>query len=214
MLKHIVKWFFKSTAVFLLGLPVTLLGLLVIPLALPFRTYDQSTAKDFSDPRYADPLDCWCMCRLPRWALLWDNIYDGLLGDKRGWWNWYCSKNYKRSANHWYSMFQWAAIRNPANYWSRIVTGCDVRAVSLLAGQPVVDEDNPGWHFLLAIDAKGRSYYYLGFNFPWWFDKTHAIFGRFGWKLKLSHDGMPPNAPEQDRIRASVYRVSFWKAID
>ena len=68
--------------------------------------------------------------------------------------------------------------------------------------------------FEIGREVKGRSFYYLGFCFPWFFDKTHAVFGRFGWKLKLAHNGMSPDAPEQDRIRASVYRVSFWKAID
>lgn len=210
MIRHVLTWWVQSTAVFLLGLPVTLLGLVVVPLALPFRRYigEPRPFTQYPDAGY------WRLVRLPSWALWWDNIYDGLLGDKRGWWENYCRKNYVHGADHWYSMFQWAAIRNPANYWSRMVTGCDVRSVSLLAGQPVVDEDNPGWHFLLAVDAKGSSFYYLGFNFPWWFDKTHAVFGRFGWKLKLTHDGMSPDAPEQDRIRASVYRVSFWKAID
>ena len=210
MIRHIIKWFVQSTAVFLISIPVTLLGLIVVPLALPFFR-DESEAKAFTQyPEHG----VWALRRLPRWALWWDNIYDGALGDKRGWWANYCWTEYKKPPNAFYSMFQWLSIRNPANYWSRIVTGCDVRTVELLAGQPVCDEDNPGWHFLRATDAKGRSFYYLGFVFPWWFDKTHAVFGRFGWKLKLAHDGMRPDAPEQDRIRASVYRVSPWKAID
>lgn len=210
---HICKWFLKSTGVFLLGIPVTLLGLPLVALGIIFRREYPETMRPFSDQRFAD-LGCWQLVRLPAWLKLWDNPYDGLHGDKRGWWANYCRENYSADEGDFYSMWQWAAIRNPANYWSRIVTGCDVRTVELLAGQPVCDEDNPGWHFLLAADAKGRSFYYLGFCFPWWFDRVHAVFGRFGWKLKLSHNGMKPDAPEQDRIRASVYRVSFWKAID
>ena len=210
MILHVAKWFAQSTAVFLIGLPVTLLGVVVVWFALPHYRIVGGPRPFTQYPQHG----LWRLVRLPRWALWWDNIYDGMWGDKRGWWANYCWSKYGRLQYDRFCMWQWAAIRNPANYWSRIVTGCDVRAVSLLAGQPVVDEDHPGWHFLLAIDAKGRSFYYLGFNFPWWFDKTHAVFGRFGWKLKLAHDGMPPDAPEQDRIRASVYRVSFWKAID
>lgn len=214
MIRHVLHWFFQSTAVFLIGLPVTLLGLPLVALGilLGVREYDNTNAR-FTDPRYAQN-GYWCLVRLPKFLLWWDNIYDGLAGDKRGWWDNYCREHYGHGCYHWYSMWQWAAIRNPANYWSRIVTGCDVRTVELLAGQPVCDEDSPGWHFLRATDAKGRSFYYLGFCFPWFFDKAHAIYGRFGWKLKLAHSGMSPDAPEQDRIRASVYRISFWKAID
>lgn len=215
MIRHILHWFFQSTAVFLIGLPVTLLGLPLVAVGIFFRRSFPQTAQHHTDPRYYH-LGDWMLVRLPTWLLWWDNPCDGLRGDKRGWWDNYCRENYSFSlgSRHWYSMWQWAAIRNPANYWSRVVTGCDVRTVELLAGQQLVDEDNPGWHFLRATDAKGKSFYYLGFVFPWWFDRTHAIYGRFGWKLKLAHDGMKPDAPEQDRIRASVYRVSFWKAID
>lgn len=213
MIRHIIKWFVQSTAVFLIGLPVTLLGLPLVLIGIQFAEVFMPTWQHFTDPRYASK-GAWALCRLPRFLLWWDNPYDGLFGDKRGWWDNYCRENYGHDAQHWYSMWQWAAIRNPANYWSRVVTGCDVRTVELLAGKPVCDEDNPGWHFLRATDANGRSFYYLGFVFPWWFDKTHAVYGRFGWKLKLEHNRMSPAAPEQDRIRASVYRVSFWKAID
>ena len=154
------------------------------------------------------------LVRLPTWLKWWDNPYDGLHGDKRGWWADYCGRTYATDVDDFYSMWQWAAIRNPANYWSRIVTGRRVKQVTLLAGRYVVDEDNPGWHFLMALDDQGRTFYYLGFVFPWWFDKTHAVYGRFGWKLKLSHNWLPEDAPDQDAVRASVYRVSFWKAID
>jgi hypothetical protein len=210
MILHIIKWFLQSTGVFIVGIPVTLLGLIVVPLAIPFSRV-VGEMRPFTDPRYSYR-GYWFLERLPVWALPWDNVYDGLLGDKRGWWANDCEEN-GYSFHSFKAKFLWASIRNPANYWSRIVTGCDVRTVELLAGQPVCDEDNPGWHFLRATDAKGRSFYYLGFVFPWWFDKTHAVYGRFGWKLKLEHNGMRPDAPEQDRIRASVYRVSPWKAI-
>lgn len=213
MIRHVLHWFLKSTAVFLIGLPVTLLGLPLVALGILFRRSFPQTVQHFTDPRYYDRGD-WMLVRLPTWLKWWDNPYDGLYGDKRGWWANYCNDHYDCDVDDFYAMWQWAAIRNPANYWSRIVTGCDVRTVELLAGQLICDEDTPGWHFLRATDAKGRSFYYLGFVFPWFFDKTHAVYGRFGWKLKMSHNWLPEDAPEQDRIRASVYRVSFWKAID
>ena len=36
---------------------------------------------------------------------------------------------------------------------------------------------------------------------------------RFGWKIKLSHNGTLPSDRAQDRIKGSVFRVTPWKAI-
>ena len=214
MTKHILTWLFTSLGIFLLGLPITLLGPLMVALALPFRIVHHETDTPFTDPSTVPGTHR--LVTLPGWARLWDNIFDGAEGDKRGWWNTYCLKNYKLSARSFYSMWQWLAIRNPDNYWSRVITGCDVSRcdITLLAGQPNVDEGHPGWHFLCATDREtGRQYHYLGFVFFPYADKTHYILGRFGWKIKLSHNGTSPEADPTDRFKGSVFRVSFWKSV-
>jgi len=215
MTAHLAKWFGKSLATLLLTLPVMLLGLLVVAIALPFRSV-HSEKQPFSDPQYPAYGEQWQLIRLPQWALWWDNAYDGMLGDKRGFWNDYCHQNYGKPCAAFYSMWQWAAIRNKSNYFSRNIIGCDVSrcTITLLAGQAEVDEDHPGWHFLVAERDDGAQFHYLGFVFPWWFDHTKAVYGRFGWKIKMDHNGTSTDAREQDRFKGFVFRVSPYKAID
>ena len=157
----------------------------------------------------------WQLVRLPAWLLWWDNAFDGLLGDRRGWWDNYCRENYGKSSASYYSMWQWAALRNPANYWSRVLTGCDVTQciVTKLAGADVADEDNPGWQFIVAERGDGACFHLVQFCLPWRFNRQRAVFGRFGWKIKLAHNNLPIDASEKDRIKGSVYRISFWKNI-
>lgn len=212
MIKHIVKAFFKSTAYFIADIPVTLLGLPVVWFALPYRHCPPTFAQTYTQyPEHGS----WRLERLPHWALLWDNCYDGMLGDKRGWWANYCLTEYKKPNTDRYCMWQWAAIRNPANYWSRVVCGVDVSrcTMTLLAGQEIVDEEHPGWHFMVATRDDGKEFHSFEFVFPWFFDKSHAIYGRFGWKVKMSHASTAPDAREQDRIKGHVYRASPWKEV-
>lgn len=212
MIRHILKWFFKSTFVFLLSLPVMLLGFVMVAIALPFRIEHPETTKPFTDPTQL-PGD-WMRVTLPRWALWWSNEFDGAWGDKRGWWNTYCMTNYKKLCTAFYSMWQWLAVRNPANYWARVVTGVDVSkcVITHLAGIPDADENNPGWSFLVATERDtGKQFHLLQFWFPWK-NGTHGIWGRFGWKIEMKHNDVTSDARIQDRLKGSVYRVSPWKA--
>ena len=106
MIKHILLWAIKSLAVFLVGIPVTLLGLPIVALALLFRIEHPDTEATFTDPRFADQ-GKHRMVTLPAWALLWDNKFDGAWGDKRGWWNNYCLENYGKDCRSFRSMWQW-----------------------------------------------------------------------------------------------------------
>ena len=207
MIWHILTWLFKSLAVFLLGIPVTLLGLPVVALALPFRTADLTTLKPFTQYR-----GDWCLVRLPRWALWWDNAYDGALGDKRGWWD-----NYTGDCRSFSAMWDWLAIRNPANYWSRNIAGVDVSdcVIEKLAGMDEVIEEPGlgGWQFLVATSSSGARYHRLFVVLPWWFDATHAVLIDVGWKVKLSHNGTSAEARPQDRFKGSVFTLSPWKEL-
>lgn len=70
-------------------LVLSLLGLIVVPIALRFANYG----------------------KLPRWAWLWDNDRDGLEGP-----DWY---RLRYAPNHWlaksFPRFWWLAVRNPCN---------------------------------------------------------------------------------------------------
>ena len=211
MIWHVLKLFVKSTLIFLAGLPVTLLGLPVVALALQFRIDHPETQQPFTDPRQLPGV--WRFVTLPFWARLWDNIFDGAWGDKRGWWNTYAFKTFGKRCYEFFAMWWWLAIRNPANYWSRVVTGCDVSKclITKLAGQELADENHPGWSFLVATERDtGKQYHLLQFWFPW--NATHGVWGRFGWKIEMDHNGTLPSATAQDRIKGSVYRISPWKA--
>lgn len=212
MIRHVAKWFCKSTAIFLLGIPVTLLGLPIVALALPFRVKHPETQRSFTDPRQMPGV--WRLETLPRWAKWWSNEFDGAWGDKRGWWNNKAMELWGKRCYEFLPMWWWLAIRNPANYWSRVVTGCDVSKCDIvrLAGQDLADEDNPGWSFLVATERDtGREFHSLQFFFPWG-DGSRGVLGRFGWKIKMAHNGTLPADREQDRIKGSVYRILPWKS--
>lgn len=186
---------------------VTISGLIVVPVALLFRKPVPGTLQKFT--QY---VGWWELVRLPKWALWWDNAYDGMLGDKRGWWNWHTG-----NCRSFWSMYKWAAIRNSANYFSRNIIGCDVSDCVIVkaAGVDVVDE-NPGsrqWQLLRALDSKGRFYFrfYLVWAYPFRPDKGVMI--DMGWKIKLAHNGTAKDAPPQDRYKGIVFTPSFWKAL-
>lgn len=68
--RALAQWLFLLAC----DLVLLILGLVVVAVAIPFRVPGVSV----SDGR--------SIVNLPRWAWLFGNDYDGLLGDKRGWW--------------------------------------------------------------------------------------------------------------------------------
>lgn len=216
MFKHIYTWLFKSIATFLVGLPITILSPFITAIALPFRAEHPDTDATFTDPRFAAQ-GFHRLVTLPRWAKWWDNIYDGMWGDKRGWWNNYCLENYGKNCKAFLSMWLWNGIRNPANYYSRHVSGIDVTDYmieKLLGDDEAVEE--PGvisWQFLMGVNGKGVSVYRLFCVVPWWFKPTHGVLIDIGWKIKLAHNKVKPTDPPEDRFKGSVFTLSPWKAL-
>lgn len=212
MLKHILLWLIKSVTVFLIHIPLIVLGPLVVALALPFRSEHGNTVPFTKYPGQGE----WRLIRLPAWARWWDNPYDGMWGDKRGWWDNECRKS-GRTCKSFLSMWLWAAIRNPTNYFSRNVVGVDVSKCSFvkLGGRDVVEADKgfPGWQFLMAVTTEGRRVYRFFAEIPytWRGDKLFLI--DIGWKIKLSHKGTLPTAEPQDRMKGSVFTISPWKSL-
>ena len=114
-------------------------------------------------------------------------------------------------------MYIWTAIRNPANYWSRVVTGVDVSQclIEKVAGQDVVSDSvgKTGWQVLRALRSDGKCFPRLYAVLPWWFDQSHAVMIDIGWKIKLSHNGTSPDAEPSDRLKGSVFTPSLWKGL-
>lgn len=193
---------------------LAVVGLVVVALALPFRT-ESGMPCVFSDPRFTH-LGQWRLCRLPRWALWWDNPFDGLYGDARGWWANQCLEA-GRAYDSWASCWLWAAIRNPVNYFSRQVIGVDVAecTIARLAGADYVEADQgaPGWQVLLATRADGKTFPRFLLELPWRFAPSHILLIDLGWKVKLSHNGTFKDAAPEQRIKGVVCAISLWKEL-
>lgn len=194
-----ITGFARATLIAVASLFMFLLGLIVVAGALPFAKAVPGTKKPFTQ----FPGE-WELVRLPRWALWWDNPVDGMLGDRRGWWDNYCLTNYGTDCRTFYAMWQWAAIRNSSNYWSRITTGVDSYFcnVSLVAN---------GKYWQLLRGDWNKKVYPLFEGFIPYADGKHGLEWRIGWKLD---PGIPePNVDRAERCWGSVFRIRPWKAI-
>ncbi|WP_073673013.1 DUF7338 family protein [Pseudomonas aeruginosa] len=154
-----------------------LAGLLVVPVALPFRV-TQGAPQPFTQA-----VGEWLLVTLPAWAWYWSNDRDGALGDKRGWWH--LNAPFALGCYHWLSMFWWLAIRNPANnmrfspLFGCPVTECEFR----YWGQAEVEDDpgKGGWRLLLATHRNtGRRYY--GLYWVWQWSASRAVVVQLGFK--------------------------------
>ncbi len=195
--------FLRSFALFLLRVPMILLGLPVVWVALPYATLVSTMAPFTQYPERGS----WGLIRLPTWALWWDNAFDGMLGDKRGWWANECDGQHSSQRNKW----RWAALRNPANYFSRNVCGVDVSNLTIELVKGTAFENYRGYELLRGTDSNGRIYprFYLEYAFT----ATHGLMIDFGYKVKLSHNGTPSDAPEKDRLKGIVMVASPWKEL-
>lgn len=170
-------------------------GLVVVPLALPFR----EMAKSASDGR-----GIWV---LPDWAWLWSNDFDGTLGDKRGWWD--AHAPFDLGKYHWFSQFWWLAIRNPVNNLRRTVVGsCPVAECDLFwKGNPLTG-DRPGgsgWLFVEAVH-RGTGQRWHGFYYVREITERRAFVFRVGFK-------MVPGNGRKEPPKGFTFKINPWKAI-
>ena len=188
--KAICQWVFLLAC----NIVTSLIGLFVVAIAIPFRVDDISK----SDGR---PI-----VNLPRWAWLFGNDYDGLLGDRRGWW----AENtpFGAPADSFLAMYWWAAIRNPANNmrfldaFSAPVIGSKISYY----GRYTV-EDKPGmggWQFVTAEQGARRWY---GFYLVHEWGKSRAFVVRLGFKIEPSHAGT------YEPAKGLTFKVNPFKAI-
>ena len=202
----LIRWLALAT----LRIVMIALGILAVPLGLPFR----STGPSVPFTQYPGE---WALVRLPAWLRPWDNEFDGMLGDKRGWWNNNRLVGSGEDCRTFRSMFLWGAIRNPANYFSRRTAGCDVSqcVITKKYGDDYVVEQSGVrcWHLLSAESIDGTRYFRFFCVLPWWFNPDKAFEIDLGWKIKLSHNGTTEQAEPQDRFKGIVMLVTPWKDI-
>lgn len=200
----------RAFGLFLLQIPLILIGFVVVAVLIPFRKTDETTRKPFIS--YPE-LGTWVFSNIPGWF---GNLSDGVLGDKRGWFaNWCVERGIKYPS--FAAMWIWAAVRNPINRFSRVVIGCDVSRCRIVKvwGDDVVEEvaGQRGWQYLLATRDDGKEYGCLRIVLPWCFKPTNGCVVYVGWKIKLSHNGTPPDAPEKDRLKGDTFNISLWKSL-
>jgi hypothetical protein len=197
--------FLRAFGLFLLRVPMILLGLPVVWVALRDTRVPYDTGMPFSQfPQHG----IWYLMRLPKWALWWDNAFDGMLGDKRGWW----ANDCKGEHTSRYHMWRWAALRNPANYFSRNVCGVDVSTLRIAqVGGTLAGEGSNGFMLLKGMAAGGKVYprFYCEYRIK----GEHGLMIDIGWKIKLSHNDTPAGAAEKDRIKGIVFVISPWKEL-
>jgi hypothetical protein len=203
--------FLRAFVLALIKLPLALIGLVVVWFALPYRNFYLNTSRPFSQyPNLGD----WELVRLPKWALWWDNPYDGMWGDKRGWWANDCKLSGADYQSR-FSMWRWAALRNPVNYYSRNVAGVDVSGLVIeqVAGNLEYEGKAPyrGFFLYKGMAKGGKVYPRLYLEFAIY--GTYGLMIDIGYKVKLSHNGTAPDALEKDRFKGIVLTISPWKEL-
>ena len=176
VVKAIFQWCFLLACTLVLD-PI---GLIVVALGIPFARPDRSV----SDGRF--------IANLPKIFWLFGNDHDGLFGDKRG--KWATMTPFGLPATHWFSMWWWAAIRNPVNnmrmvkLWQAPITGS---MITYTGDYHVRDKPGEGGFQFVVTENKGRHWY--GLYWVKQYSAKRAFVVRFGYKVE-----------PDDRIQAAL----------
>jgi hypothetical protein len=180
--KPMLLTFFLASGQFLFlllsNLVTDLIGFVVVAIAIPFRVNGISK----SDGR---PI-----VNLPRWAWLFGNDYDGLLGDSHG--TWAASTPWGLPVDSFISMYTWAALRNPVEnmrflpLWSCPLSEC----VATYKGQSFVRDkpESVGWQFVTIKRKAGGWMHWYSFYWVHAWNDTNALVVRFGFKVNPTDD--------------------------
>lgn len=175
------------------------LGLFMVAIGIPFARWDVSV----SDGR--------AILNLPRWLHIWGNDFDGLLGDKRGWWA--ANTPFHVDVNSFLAKWWWAAIRNPSNNMRRYsMFSAPIRGSKFAyVGDYEVEDDveGGGMQFVKATSKAGKNYY----GFYWvkeWHnsgDVKRCLMIRIGFKV------FPRHAGTDEEPKGLTYRLNPWKKL-
>lgn len=174
---------------------MVLLGLAVVPIALIYRRVVPSER----DASWAG----WRLVRLPWWAWPWDNLRDGAMGDVRG--TYWFTQAPKWADTPREKMFNWLALRNPCNNFSRFFPLLAVhmvgKTVECLAGtDATVSLSAPGFQFCRLVGYPAWGLYYVS---------SFALFGR-RLKVRLGHKIEPRhNFESWDDVQKAQKGITF-----
>lgn len=183
MIKNIfltLKVLLMYSLVLLILLPIRILGIFLIPIGLLF-TKDLNVNVPYT--QYPE-LGNWNFIILPEWLKIFNNIVDGVRGDRRGWYH-----NDQKNKSEFFRRYWWTAFRNPTNYLNRFILSIDVSKVTVkkIYGKDKVDnkENMFGIQLLEAISREsGNKYYHFQLVFGIPYTKKCCMF-RVGYKFDL-----------------------------
>jgi hypothetical protein len=188
-IKAILQW----TFLFVANVILDLIGLVVVAIAIPFRV----DGKSLSDGR---PIK-----NLPKCVWLFGNDYDGLLGDKRMWWA--ANTPFGLPADHFISMYTWAALRNPVNNMRLTnMFSCPVEGstITYKGDKRVRDKaGEQGWQFV-TTENNGKKWY--GFYLVHLWSDKRAFVIRLGYKTE------PSDAGSTER-QGMTTKINLYKSI-
>lgn len=101
--KHIIYTLLYSFCLFVIRLPLWILGFIIVPFALLFAKEDKSTLNE----------NGWSMKKLPKLFWIWGNDKDGCYGDHAG--RWMNRDSSFKNGRLYLNQFVWCAWRNPVN---------------------------------------------------------------------------------------------------
>lgn len=208
MTLHIVRAALQWLLFLPLRVILILLGLLVVPLALPFLDIKNPPVAFTEAPGY------WGLGTLPKWAWLWSNDRDGALGDKRGWWH--LNAPFGLGAYHWFSQFWWLAIRNPANnmrftpWFSCPLTECNYE---YWGDEVVKDRPGQGGRRLLLATHKTTGRRYYGFYGVWQWSAARALVIQLGFKPEPSDWQEDYSRDASRQWKGLTFELNPWKGI-
>lgn len=167
------KWYqfysdiFTILCTFILRMLVVFLGVFIVAIALPFaKAEGQRNEKG------------WQMVKLPRWAWLWSNDHDGVEGEKE------CRYQIRDGYGFgFWARYNWTALRNPANNFSRYIIGFhfkEVKEIEWIGNRPDADDDRLGWTYNRALVMDGEDAYWI----PGWTYTNKKHCWSFGWKIR------------------------------
>lgn len=177
--RYIIYTLLYSFVLFVIRLPLWILGFFIVPIALLFAKEDKSTLND----------NGWSMKTLPKWAWFWGNDIDGCYGDHSG--RWMNRDSYFKNGRLFLNQFVWCAWRNPVNNLRQTkLFSADFADMTSMGyfGQEVVNDRfyEDGYHL---VWIKRDNFLQCGIYYTrQWGSSAYGIRLRIGFKLKPSHD--------------------------
>jgi hypothetical protein len=199
---------------FIAVIPLTVIGLVAVPLALLSPNDSQKAATEITNG-----IDVWWLRTLKPWASLWDNPYDGFLGDSKFRWagrdmpfGW---KNTYYRAQCW-----WGALRNPLHRFKSFVITCDIRRCTFthLLGQDFVRDrpDSTGFQFLTCVRDDGKRYFRIYWVWQWprpFLGADRAVIVELGHEFRRDHWHQDYTGADYKNLKGFAFLIHPCKAI-